>query len=259
MKKEKSEMENNFDRSTEISNLSNKKELREYIENNYEILTPFNWYYITKSRNFDLYIANEYPTKVDWEYICTCMNLSDSFLEKHKENLDWYSLSAFQHLSKEFIKKHYKELSLNVLCRNENLERDVQNEAVKLYNKYCNNKDFLKRWDENREKSPSFRPSKKLNLIKDKKEEKKKKETEKKLYLKGVKEAAKDPEYIRRTLDSQKYFTEKEKKIPEKSNFNNTKYSRTELKNILEKAGVRVFYHDTIKILEEKLKKLKKD
>ena len=214
-----------------IATISNIKELEKFIEKNISLLDKSDWYHISKCPGWNNSLLDKYPDDLPWSSICTFKQLSCDIMDRHSDKLDWYSVSAFQQLSEEFIRKYVHRLSLNKLESNERIGRDLAPLIKELYTKY-DDPSHHKVWDMNLKNSKNFCPKGFTGRYTDYNE---------KTNLPW------DTEICRRPPGRTKNPC-----IGRKPKIDYDTLSKAELKNILSKRNVRVYYHDTLTILREK-------
>lgn len=198
----------------ELKNIS-RKEISELLKNSSH-LSDMEWKIISTNSNFHPDMVDEfYLSLLSWESLSAFKQLSIEEIEKYKNYVDWYSISCFQRLTIDFIVKYKDKLSLDKLKSNQNLLKDVQDFAANYYKKF-DDPEHHKIWDDNLRNSTIFCPKNFKGRYSDYKIPKKKKQKAKKLDYSKMKKA--------------------------------------EMKEILIKRGVRVYYHDTLEILINKCK-----
>lgn len=214
----------------------NSKEIEKIIDEiGKENLFPEEWAVISCSRKITEKQIEKWSKYLDWEAIPLFYNLSLNFIEKNLKKINQYTFAKFQKVPFSFIQKNKNILYLPGFLFNEKIPSNEKNKIKTLIS--FMEKEKKKYWKELEEKS-FFR--KKIN---NKKEiisfEKLSKTTKENKVLKTIKKERKN--------------IKKEKAI-----FKKTKdylgLKKNELKNILLKRNVKVFYHDTIDILIKKCK-----
>lgn len=199
----------------QIKNLS-KKEIQEILKNP-DNISDMEWKVISSNPNFHPSMVEEfYFGLLSWEHITIFRQLSISDIEKYKEYVDWYAVSALYKLPADFVNKFVDRLSLDKLVDNQALSRDVHELAEKLLAKN-NDPEHHLIWDDNLRKSTTFCPRNFVGRYKD-------------------------------------YKVPRKAKKVKKKPVDYSSMKKADLKQILIKRGVRVYYHDTLDILIQKCK-----
>jgi len=204
-------------------------------------LTPSIWAAIFRSKYFSQKIYKDFESLIPWEHIALFQEVPEEYIERYIDRFDYYEISCFYPLSAGFIKKHYHLLSLDRLANNEKLEKGAHDLAVRLYAKFKDSPEFHKRWDTNLRESTAFCPRNFRGRYGDYTVETPYPEY-KPLSLK--KKEPKKQNIIQTTPAQPKKRTPKPEDYLGKT--------KAELKAILTKRNVRVYYHDTLDILRAK-------
>jgi hypothetical protein len=197
-----------------VLNIKSNKELIRFTEKNKKFFSKYDWLLVTKSDYFNINMIEKYADDLDWQYLTSFYQLPEKLLEEYVGFVDWYSVSAFQNISLKFIKKYEDKLSFDKLTRNEHIRYSVHlKEVEKMYEERKDKPKYQKVWTENFHNS-MFKPSKSLPTSNYSPVEEKK----------------------------EVYTLEKLAKL-----------SKQELKDILQKLNIRVYYHDTLDMLKQKI------
>jgi len=202
----------------DIVEIKNTKEFINFIETNKEEMKRYDWLLITKKEFMTDEIMEKYSERVDWEYYCTFKkNLSETFLEKNIGVINWYAISRFQNLSIKFIKKYEDRLSFDKLLINDNIRKTkALDETLKMYQERAADPEYLQIWEENFKNSMFS-----------------------KIFKKGIKAAPKE------IIDPLKFRYTDEMLI---------RMNKKELKEVLHERNIRVYYHDTLDVLKNKIR-----
>lgn len=211
------------------------KELKRIIEDNYDKMTNSDWYRLIKSPGWSNQLIDTYSEKLQWDSLCVFKTLTVDILERYIDKLDWYAVSCFQPLTVDFINKYVHKLSLNRLIYNEKIGKDAQSLARKLYAQY-DDPPHHKVWDINLSKCIVICPKNFKGKFTDYDEN---------TPLPGEEKVGKTP--AKKSVKK-----EKSKKEVKPIKIDYSTLSKAELKEILAKRNVRVYYHDTLAILREK-------
>lgn len=217
----------------ELEEITTKRELRKFINKNEERMDSYHWYLVCKCPAFSVDIAEEYSELVDWEYISTFVPMKIAFMKKHFDKLNMYSVSRFQPLTLNFIKEKKDSLSMRKIMQNEKVMALPESDAIrKMYIKMKKTKKYQKIWDAVDENTKIFR--------------------------RPTKRASTTP--IRSSKESETEGIQIEvEEIPEVKVIDFDKMKKNDLKTYLKDKGVRVYYHDTIPMLREKVVQLQKE
>ena len=214
----------------------NSKEIEKIVDeigdNN---LFPEEWAVISCSKKITEKQIEKWSKYLDWEAIPLFYNLSLNFIEKNLKKINQYTLAKFQKVPFSFIQKNKNILYLPGFLFNEKISFIEKNKIETLVSSV--KKEKKKYWEE-LEKKSFF--GKKTNN---------KKEI---ISFEKPSKTTKENKVLETTKKERKNIKE------EKTTFKKTKdYSglkKNELKNILLKRNVKVFYHDTVEILIKKCK-----
>jgi len=205
----------------EIRDIGTNKELLSFIKKNKDQLSKYDWLQITKSPYFSLNMVPNHIEDIDWQYLCTFYQLPVNFLDKYAFYLDWFSVSSLQNLSLDFIKKYEDKLSFDKLITNDHIRvSKILTEVNNMYEKRKKKTEYLDIWDNNRKHSIFTH---KAPVIERKETEDKKPKIKK---------------YDMKELHAMK---------------------KDQLKLILAEKKIRVYYHDTLDELKEKILKSQED
>jgi hypothetical protein len=207
----------------EIKEITTQKQLKEFIKKNKTHMNSYDWLLVTKLEAMSPEIAQDYNEEIDWQYYCTFGDLKESLIEANIGFIDWYSVSKFQNISLNFIKKYEDKLSFDKLIKNEYIRsKGMYSEVYRMYTERSKNPKYLAVWEENTKKSMFYCPIKKIATP---------------VLDVGIVE-------------------EKEIELSEDEIL---KMSKNQMKEFLNEKGIRVYYHDTIGILRNKIKESQGD
>ena len=179
-------------------------------------LSLYEWIAIFESENFTNSIIDKFGDDIPWNVLIMFTRVSEKYLEKYYDKLtDKYLLSITQDLSYNFVEAHKDELSLDILAKRNEL---TDSSKIKTLYVSLSDKKHKKIWEKNFNNNKVFSP------------------------LKSKFEYELDVNGLEREVTTPKPKTDY------------SKMSKTELKAILERRGVRVYYHDTIEVLVNKCK-----
>lgn len=234
----------------EIRDANSSGKLLTILKQHHANLEEFEWLKVIQSQYFTNDIFKLYENDIPWAHILVFRKVPIEYLEKYFDELNIYECSAFQPLTAAFIKRHKDTLSLDVIVRRDDLEKDAMEMAQKLYKQ---NDDPLhhRRWDQNLLDS-SFCPKNFTGHYKDYQTSEELATVENKDRTKSE---AKPKEKAKKPVKKDAKSTIKAKKSKQqKIILDYSTMKKAELKEILAKRNVRVFYHDTLEILIEKCK-----
>lgn len=191
-----------------------------------ENLTAYDWLLIQNNKCLTNDQVIKYKDYLDWEWLLITYKFTPQFLEKVVDYVEWGALSSFQKLNLEFIKKYHKKLNLTSVLRVfEGNEKEFP-EIQKFVEKMAQKPGERERWEQI--EAPFFKRDRNTWKVSSIKKEEKPVEPKKA-------EPAK-------------------KQVRKKKEIDYSSMKKDELKKILEKRKVRVYYHDTIPILIQKCK-----
>jgi hypothetical protein len=206
----------------EIRDIGTNKELVSFIKKNKDKMSKYDWLQVTKSPYFSLNMVPNHIEDIDWQYLCTFYQLPVNFLDKHAFYLDWFSVSALQNLSLDFIKKYEDKLSFDKLITNDNIRLSkILTEVNNMYEKRKKKTEYLDIWDNNRKNSIFTH---------------------------------KAPVIERKEVEDKPKVKVKKYKMDELH-----KLKKDQLKSILTEKKIRVYYHDTLDELKDKILKSQED
>jgi len=214
----------------EIQELHSTKQLIEFIKTLKENLSRYDWLLLTKSSHMTKKLIEEYSEDIDWQYYCTFnSDLSIDFLERNIGFINWYSTSAFQSLTLAFIKKYEDKLSFNKLITNDYIRRsNFFTEVYNMYKERLKKPAYVQVWEENKKNSifkADIKPIRSSFVAK----------TEKVVEAK---------EEVKPVVQEKKIYTDADL----------LKMSKQEMKQVLSELDIRIYYHDTLEILRNKIK-----
>jgi hypothetical protein len=231
----------NYKRIYDLESIKKTRDLEHYISEFKDEMTNYEWLLVTKSEAFNLDVAEQHIENINWSYLCTFYKLPIKFMEKHFEYLDLYSVSAFQVLTFKFIEAYKESLSMDKVIKNESVRNMPEYSKVNdMYLKMSKEERYTNLWAQHKEKSMFV--AKKTKILTSAAS---KKEPEKPKYKKKDLENMKKPELIDKILSKQKRVRYNE------SDLDGIK--KSVLHDILEERGVKIYYHDTVDELKQKV------
>lgn len=229
-------------------------QLKEHIENNLEKYDNMDWLAVRKSSGFTLDIAEKYSEFMDWGALAVFYDLPEDFIKRNIDKLDIFGICTFQNLSYNFIIKNINILNLDAIMNNEKISKEIKNKLNPEYLKRLKDPKEVERWERIQLKNKEFSGllRKKYDRIdhpeKYAKPKKKKVNNNDKIEKKKINNNNKI---------EKKKVNRKQSKVKKELDLDTL--NKKQLKEIAEKMGIRVYYHDTIPILKEKIKKKEAD
>lgn len=205
---------NSYKLEWELEKISANGMLKHFIEKNKDNLTPFLWLKIEEKDCFSNEMIEKYAENLDWVYLSAFRKLPEKVMVDNAGRLDWFSISCFQALTYSFVKKHKFYLSWDQVIKNENISADHMAKIMALYKK-----EIL---PNKKEFEIISKNNLKVNTLFSKTKRKKiEQQTIKDFYI---------------PFDFEK------------------KKSKAQIKDYLEKVGIKILYKDTIEDLLKKVK-----
>lgn len=197
-----------------------------------ENLTAYDWLLIQNNKCLTNDQVIKYKDYLDWEWLLITYKFTPQFLEKVVDYVEWGALSSFQKLNLEFIKKYHKKLNLTSVLKvfegNEKEFPDIQ----KFVEKQAQKPGERARWEQI--EAPFFKRDRNTWRVSS---------------IKNKEEPPQATEPVKKEAPKKKSV-----KVAKKKEIDYSSMKKDELKKILEKRKVRVYYHDTIPILIQKCK-----
>lgn len=266
--------------SNKIEYCKSRQEFMTLIEDHGDSFESYDWYLVTKSKFFNISLADNYADKLNWEYLCTFTKLEEKDIEKYADYVNWYEISCFQKLSVPFIKKYKDKLSLNKILTNSKISVNDNSECWKIFRENDDPKHH-QIWDENLQNAPLFCPKvfvskymdypgarddsllyktdrygRLIELTDEEKtarlKERKKKESTKKTSKTKKTEVKSEPVKDETPPVKPEINVKKKTSKKKKPKLDYSTMSKSQLKEVLTERNVKFLYHDTLEILRKK-------